>query len=357
MFIQYTSAKSMHNHVGYTYYGDHDTPPKGFKKIEDIMVNRFEGNLNRRVVVTMTSWKKRIKNCCSIIKSILNNTFKPDIIYLNLSMDEFPTKETELPKDLVELSLKEPSFKINWVDGPNTKSMKKMFPILHLLNDDDIIIIIDDDLDIPKDFIELRVKELQENYYRFPISGGTNPKWHLNHKIYGITYNFITSTSCFTKRMLAGYEKILTKDVIETYKDDTIYTMLCLSNGYYPIPSKYISTFCGVTERKILLKNEIEPMKDNHIWMSDSETIKRFEIAYNKSSKIPFKNKLFNLVMWDSYSVAGDNGEHLYRKIRSEYPWINMTFIISRSSPNWDKLYSDGFNLYPFDGKNLDVLM
>ena len=54
-----------------------------------------------KVVVTMTSWTKRIGNCAQVIKTVLNNTMKPDAVYLNLSVVEFPNRESNLPKDLV----------------------------------------------------------------------------------------------------------------------------------------------------------------------------------------------------------------------------------------------------------------
>ena len=63
----------------------------------------------------------------------------------------------DLPFDLVKLCMSNQRVKINWVTGENTKSMKKVYPILQYLNDDDIIIICDDDLDIPNNFIQVRV--------------------------------------------------------------------------------------------------------------------------------------------------------------------------------------------------------
>ena len=72
---------------------------------------------NHKVVVTMTSWKKRIGNCASVVRIVLNNTFKPDIVFLNLSEAEFPKREGELPVRLVQLSKDNPTFKINWVPG------------------------------------------------------------------------------------------------------------------------------------------------------------------------------------------------------------------------------------------------
>ena len=96
------------------------------------------------LVVTMTSWVKRIENVKSVVESIMNNTVKPDRVYLNLSKTEFDG--IELPKSLVDYFNSDERLVINWVDGENTKSMKKVFPILKELNDDDIIIDADDDI-------------------------------------------------------------------------------------------------------------------------------------------------------------------------------------------------------------------
>ena len=60
-------------------------------------------NNNLRVVVTFTSWRKRIDNCASVIDALLKNTTKPDIIYLNLSVMEFSNKFDDLPPNLVAL--------------------------------------------------------------------------------------------------------------------------------------------------------------------------------------------------------------------------------------------------------------
>ena len=44
----------------------------------------------------------------------MDNTVKPDIVFLNLSLEEFPNRLKDLPKDLVELSLKNPKVKIGF---------------------------------------------------------------------------------------------------------------------------------------------------------------------------------------------------------------------------------------------------
>lgn len=247
--------------------------------------------------------------------------------------------------------------RINWISGENTKSMKKVYPILDMVSEDDMIIICDDDLDVPENFIYLRAKEFLEHNCMFPISGGTNLRYHLNLPLYNIKYNSIAPASIFTKRMLRGYKEIWSKDVIRTYKDDTIHTLLCLSNGFHPIPSKYLSTWSGKTNQRIPFYNEVHGMRENHMWKSDEETIRTFEKVYNKVFKHSFHESLFNLVIWDSYDVAGDNGECFYRKVRSLYPHVKMTYILSKNSTEWNRLKHDGFNLYPFEGTDIETII
>ena len=117
---------------------------------------------NHRVVVSMTSWTKRIGNCYSVVKSILDGSVKPDIVFLNLSISEFPKREANLPSDLAQLSKTNPEFKIYWVPGPNVKTMKKVFPILKYLDDEDIILYIDDDILYPRDYIQSRLLDFKK---------------------------------------------------------------------------------------------------------------------------------------------------------------------------------------------------
>ena len=55
------------------------------------------------IVVCMTSWIKRINNVKPVVENVMKNTVQPDRLYLNLSVEEFPNKEFDLPKNLVEL--------------------------------------------------------------------------------------------------------------------------------------------------------------------------------------------------------------------------------------------------------------
>ena len=75
------------------------------------------------VVVCMTSQTKRIKNVKPVVENIMKNTLQPDRLYLSLSTEEFPNRETDLPKDLIEYFNSDDRLILNWVEGENTKTM------------------------------------------------------------------------------------------------------------------------------------------------------------------------------------------------------------------------------------------
>lgn len=198
------------------------------------------------IVIAMTSWKKRIDNVKNIIDSILKNTILPDRIYLTLSSDEFPQKEKELPTDLVELFNSNETLILNWVKE-NTKSMKKVFPILQYLNDDDLIIDADDDILFPKDLIEKRINEF--NRHKSPITSVLN---RYDHMLYGLKLSGVASL--VQKKMLKDWELFCNDEVIHTYEDDHVYTILCFINGYFFQTAKHypkyilLRNYCKTTE-------------------------------------------------------------------------------------------------------------
>lgn len=146
--------------------------------------------------------------------------------------------------------------RINWVPGPNTKTMKKVFPILPLLNDNDIIIYIDDDIIVPPNMVECRVSDFRSHFCRCAISGN-RPKNKYIYKVFtemtGIKFNAKSSaTSLITKRMLKGYEVFYeNKDVYERAADDSLYTLLCTLNGFSFAPC---SDYCisGDTPNRVV---------------------------------------------------------------------------------------------------------
>lgn len=177
------------------------------------------------IIIALTSWVKRINNVKKVVESIMNNTILPDRVYLNLSKEEF--EGINLPKDLEDYFNSDNRLIINWVDGPNTKSMKKIFPILQYLNDDDIIIDTDDDIIFPKDLIESRLKDFESYGKKYCIT--SNPHTSIG---FGGKMKVVQATTLFQKKMLNNWEKFVTHKVVETYNDDRTYLHILWLNGY-----------------------------------------------------------------------------------------------------------------------------
>ena len=181
------------------------------------------------IVVTLTSWTKRIDNVRPVVESIMKNTIAPDRVYLNLSKVEF--QGVHLPKDLVDYFNSDDRLIINWIPGPNTKSMKKVFPILKYLQDDDIIIDADDDILFPRTLIESRLMDFRTYGCRYSISSNTHTSVGFNGKM-----KVVSATSLFQKKMLKHWERFVTDEVLATNNDDRTYLHLLWLNGYQNKP-------------------------------------------------------------------------------------------------------------------------
>ena len=177
------------------------------------------------IVVSMTSWTKRINNVKQGVESIMRNTVKPDRVYLNLSKTEF--NGIELPKDLVDYFNSDKRLIINWVDGPNTKSFKKVFPILEYLQDDDIIIDADDDILFPKDLIESRLSDFENTGRRYCISSNPHTSVGFDRKM-----KVVSAMSLFQKKMFKNWKKFVASNIMKTNNDDRTYLHLIWLNGY-----------------------------------------------------------------------------------------------------------------------------
>lgn len=106
--------------------------------------NKKEG----RVIVSLTSFNKRIGRVWIAIESILRQSCKPDMIILWLSKDEFPVK-SKLPKRLLDLQKR--GVMIELREG-NLLSHKKYYYTL-VEYPCDHMITIDDDIIYPSDFV------------------------------------------------------------------------------------------------------------------------------------------------------------------------------------------------------------
>lgn len=223
---------------------------------------------NSKVVVSMTSWTKRIGNVKKIVESIMDNTKTPDVLYLNLSKTEF--EGIPLPQDLVDYFNSNPRLIINWVDGENTKSMKKVFPILQYLNDEDIIITADDDIPFPKDLIESRLNDFYSYDRKYSITSNRS-------KTISLTGMYVASAvSLYEKKMLNNWEKYVNDMIIKTYNDDRTYLYIMWLNGYLNKP-------CSKYDVRELLRTYDLGLKET------SMTINKTHIAGSNYDRVAFK--------------------------------------------------------------------
>lgn len=96
-----------------------------------------------KIVITMTSWKKRIHNVSkSIYRFLKTQTIKPNIFYLWLSIEEFPNKENDLPQDLLSICDLY-GVKIKWIKD-NEYCFKRWY--VYPEHNKDLVISIDDDM-------------------------------------------------------------------------------------------------------------------------------------------------------------------------------------------------------------------
>ena len=254
--VQREQTEKMRRRVYHERKHVEEKPKVTAKKVEE--QNPDASNYEKyggRIVVTMTSWKKRIGNCVKVIGTILGQTIKPDIVYLNLSSEEFKNKEEDLPKDLLTLRDENEKFIINWVDGENTKTMKKVFPVLQYLDDEDFIINTDDDTLMPKDLIESRMKEWGR--HKRPIPACNNQRIHYRKEFDGYVCG---PCSLIKKKMLNGWERICSDDVIRTYADDDVYAVIMHFNGYRFKPCETYSRHTGICSKKLVTYNDNAPL-------------------------------------------------------------------------------------------------
>lgn len=237
------------------------------------------------VVIAMTSWKMRIKNVEHVVRNVLDSTVVPDRIYLTLSSDEFKNKEKDLPSSLVELFNSDDRLIINWVKE-NTKTMKKVFPILQYLDDNDLIINIDDDIIIPREAIEYRINEFNGE----PITGANNPRCHMIDKFLGL-YSF-GPFSIFQKKHLKNWEKFVNDEIIKTYNDDYTYSVICWLNGYHVRPCTDYSRHTGISKHKIEKFNDVCPSYNMKLYL---DRMNMYKVLRKRATEVFGSNSFLSL--------------------------------------------------------------
>lgn len=120
-------------------------------KANDSMLNELRSK-DKELIVSFTTYSKRIHDVHLVIESIAQQTLKPNRIILWLDEDEFTLDTIPL---LLNKQMKR-GLDIRFC--PNYRSYKKLIPTLKLFPDADIVTI-DDDVLYPHDMLELLYRE------------------------------------------------------------------------------------------------------------------------------------------------------------------------------------------------------
>ena len=173
--------------------------------------------VKRDAIISMTSWKKRIHTVPYTIYSLLKNCPGYKIV-LTLCTEEFPNKENDLPKDLLDMANND-YVEILWVKD-NTYTFKKMLPTMKKYPNVPIITA-DDGVRYYRNYAE----ELYQIWLDNPEKIISYNNWNRM----GITFGGGGSGILFPPNCFKEYT--LTPKIIETKHDDFYYGCLAKKAG------------------------------------------------------------------------------------------------------------------------------
>ncbi|MBS7838555.1 CDP-glycerol glycerophosphotransferase family protein [Wohlfahrtiimonas chitiniclastica] len=86
--------------------------------------------------------------------------------------------------------------------------------------------------------------------------------------------------------------------------------------------------------------------------LGESLTVKKL-LDLSENLNIPVIDECW--IFMDRLDTADDNAEHLYRYVKNNTQHTNIYFVLNKSSSDWERLHSDGFNLLDYGSTNFEV--
>lgn len=139
---------------------------------------KYKNNNSNDLIVSLTSFPDRIAKVWITVESILRQTYVPNKIILWLSLEQFPNKEGDLPRRLLEQ--RERGLDICFVHG-DIKSYKKFYYSFVEFPQSKILTI-DDDIIFPSFFIKDIVNTLKNHPTSIIANFGFRYKWDKDKK-------------------------------------------------------------------------------------------------------------------------------------------------------------------------------
>lgn len=258
-----------------------------------------EKNRSEKIIISLTSFPKRIDTVWITIETLMSQSMKADKIILWLAEEQFPNKLNDLPKSL--LNQRSRGLTIRFCD--DLRSHKKYFYTMQEYVDD-LIVLVDDDMFYPSDTIKklyklhkkkpkdicvITTQKISPNILSMP-SKWENPK--LNELLES-TYKaqiFTGSGSLYVPHCLD--DDVFNKELllrICPYADDLWLTFMALKKGTrISSLSKWRSfpiSIYGTNEGSLYYINAENKMNDQQ-WQNlinnYSNEFKRLEKQYNE---------------------------------------------------------------------------
>lgn len=294
-------------------------------------------------IISLTTWKKRIKKVITTINSILNNT-KDFKVVLVLSEEEFPKKEKEIPSEL--LSILSSRFEILWV-YKNYKAFKKVlftmekypqFPVISM----------DDDMTCINDYFTIMYNAWLKNKTSFITSKSHNFK----EVMLPVSSNIRHSAGCCTlypPYCFGDYgTKCLSEEILNEYESDSYYSAL----KYYLNLTNTITLPEIEKMYKFNDTDKISPMREKYLNNKRRERRKKiFEYT---------RRNINNLIL-DKTTIltANYNSSELTRamilSLRKQLGFnIHVTIIDNSTQNKWNNSIND--NVEVIDNTNFRII-
>ena len=115
-----------------------------------------------KIIVSLTTWSKRISDCRTTIESMLKQNRRPDAIELNLDLENFPRGLADIPDWLKEMEAMNDNLWIYFRQS-DIKCYQKFIPTIRRhCGTRYILVTADDDQEYPTNYLE-RIEKNMEN--------------------------------------------------------------------------------------------------------------------------------------------------------------------------------------------------
>lgn len=260
---------------------------------------------NTKILVSLTSFPKRIHYVDTVIKTILIQTMKPDKVILWLAESEFPNKVKDLPDKLLQLC--DYGLEIRWCQ--DIKSHKKYLYAM-------------------KDYPEYCVITVDDDTYYFPDTLEVLYKSFLRHPLAVSCLRANKITFNYENRINPYSEWVLNE---KGYVDIPLMDLMAVGNGGILYPP-------GCIEKQFLDENRIKEicLYQDDIWLKCAQIHSGIEVvlaesgyATPKAIKEEAEYSLCRTVNISGNDIAIKNVGAFYDKLHGSSDFIARTILAS----------------------------